>query len=140
MLLAKAQIYAATMYPELIPDIEKIHWLIRACTTDKEASYSRVVGPAGSPGAALLTHTENNRWAMKKHAAVLLWYSEIPGAGAALLRGFRNWVKTQKQIVLAGFEADWVSIDDRPLQLAHRIGFERRGDGGFVYFPKGRKA
>lgn len=142
LLLAKAQIYAATMYPEMIPDIDKIHWLIRACTNDKEASYSRVVGPVGSPQAAILTRTENNIWAMKKHAAVLLWYSEIPGAGATLLRGFRDWVKTQKHVVLAGFNADWVSVNDRPLILAERIGFKRRGDGGFMFFPRriGRKA
>ena len=136
LLRAKAQIYAATMYPEMIPDIDKIHWLIRACTNEKEANYSRVVGPVGSPQAAILTRTENNIWAMKKHAAVLLWYSELPGAGALLLRGFRDWLKTQKQIVLAGFNADWVHIDDRPMKLAHRIGFKQRGDGGYVYFAR----
>lgn len=140
MLIAKAQIYAATMYPEMIPDIEKIHWLVRTCTNEKEAHYSRVVGPVGAPQAAILTRTENNMWAMKKHAAVMLWYSEIPGAGALLLRGFRNWLNTQKQIVVAGFNADWVSVDDRPLLLAERIGFKRRGDGGFAYFPRGRKS
>lgn len=140
MLRAKAQIYAATMYPELIPDIEKIHWIVRAATNESETHYVRVVGPPGAPQAALLARVENNLWAMKKHASVLLWYSEIPGAGAMLLRGFRNWVKTQKQIVLAGFIADWVQVDDRPLMLADRIGFKRRGDGGLIYFPRGRKA
>jgi hypothetical protein len=136
MLRAKAQIYAATMYPELIPDIDKIHWLVRACTNEKDANYSRVVGPPGAPQAALLTRTENNLWAMKKHAAVLMWYSEIPGAGALLLRGFRDWLKGQKQIVLAGFNADWVHADDRPMKLADRIGFKQRGDGGYVYFAR----
>jgi hypothetical protein len=139
LLLAKAQIYAATMYPELIPDIEKIHYLVRAATYDKE-SYSRVVGPVGAPQAVLLTRTENNLWAMKKHAAVLLWYSDIPGAGAMLMRGFRDWVKTQKQIVIAGFSADWVQLDKGPLLLAERIGFKRRGDGAYLYFPRGRRA
>jgi hypothetical protein len=139
MLLAKAQIYAATMYPELIPDIDKIHWLVRACTNEKEANYSRVVGPLGSPRAALLTRTENNLWAMKKHAAVLLWYSDLPGAGALLLRGFRDWVAAHKQVVIAGFNADWAQIDERPLLLADRIGFKRRGEGGYVYFPRGSK-
>src|SRR6267154_4384433 len=89
LLRAKAQIYAATMYPEMIPDIDKIHWLVRACTNEKDAHYSRVVGEPGAPRAAILTRTENNLWAMKKHASILLWYSEIPGAGATLLRGFR---------------------------------------------------
>jgi hypothetical protein len=139
MLRAKAQIYAATMYPELIPDIEKIHWLVRTATNETETNYARAVGPVGSPQAAILTRTENNLWAMKKNASVLLWYSEIPGAGAMLLRGFRDWVKAQKHIVLAGFEADWVQVDNRPLLLAERIGFKRRGDGGYVYFPRGAK-
>lgn len=141
MLRAKAQMYAATMYPEFIPDIEKIHWLVRAATYEKDAHYSRVVGPEGQPQAALLTRVENNLWAMKKHAVVLLWYSEIPGMGATLMRGFRDWVLERKQhILLAGFDADWLHFDDRPLKLAERIGFKRRGEGGYFFFPRGSKA
>jgi hypothetical protein len=139
MLRAKAQIYAATMYPEMIPDIDKIHWLVRMLTNESDTHYCRVVGPIGAPKAAILTRTENNLWAMKKHAAMVLWYSEIPGAGAMLLRGFRDWVRAHKQVVLAGFVADWVQVDLRPLLLAERIGFKRRGDGGFVFFPRGAK-
>jgi hypothetical protein len=129
---------AATMYPELIPDIEKVHWLIRNAihATDH---YSRVVGEVGQPRAVILTHMENNLWAMKKNASVLLWYSDIPGAGAMLLRGFKRWVKEQGNIVLAGFVADWVQMDTRPLLLAERIGFKQRG-GGYFYFPRGSKA
>lgn len=140
MLRAKAQIYAATMYPELIPDIEKIHWLVRAATNESETHYAQVVGPLGSPQAALLARVENNVWAMRKSAAILLWYSEVPGAGAMLLRRFRDWVKAQKQVVIAGFAADWVQVDERPLLLAERIGFKRRGEGGYFLFPRGRKA
>jgi hypothetical protein len=140
ILIAKTQILAATMYPEFIPDIAKIHWLIRAATQEKDGNYSRVVGPKGDPKGAIITRTANNLWAMKKHASVVLWYSELPGGGAALLRGFRDWVKTQPQIVLAGFYADWLSFDERPLLLAERIGFARRGDGGRFYFPRGSKA
>lgn len=138
MLRAKAQTYAATMYPELIPDIDKMHWLVRNAIQSTD-HYSRVVGPVGEPKAALITQTSNNIWAMKKHAAVMLWYSEIPGAGAALLRDFRNWVRTQHYIVLAGFVADWVSFDERPLVLAERIGFKRRGEGGFFLTQPRRK-
>ena len=139
LLSAKAQTYAATMYPELIPDIEKIHWLVRDCTHQPNVHYSRVMGKPGEPTAAILTRTENNLWAMKKHASVVLWYSEIPGAGAALLRGFRNWVKTQKHVVMAGFNADWVMADARPLMLAHRIGFTKRGEGMYVFHRGGSK-
>jgi hypothetical protein len=140
MLINKAQVYAATMYPEMIPDVAKIHWLVRSATTESDTHYARVVGPVGEPKAALLARVENNLWAMKKHASLLLWYSELPGAGAVLLREFRDWLHTQKHIVVAGFTADWVSVDDRPLMLAERVGFKRRGDGGFAYFPRGRKA
>ena len=131
---------AATLYPELIPDIEKINWLLRNCIQD-QTHYSRVVGPVGEPQGAILTHTGNNEWAMKKHAKIILWYSDIPGAGAALLRGFRDWVKGQaKTIVLAGFDADWVVEDVRTLALAERIGFRCRGAGGYFFFPRGAKA
>lgn len=139
MLRAKAQIYAATMYPEYIPDIEKIHWLIRSVTNDPETHYSRVVGNPGEPQAAIITRTENNVWAMKKSAPILLWYSEIPGAGAMLLRGFRDWLRAQPYIVAAGFSADWVMMDDRPLKLADRIGFQKRGEGTYMLFPRGAK-
>ena len=139
LLNAKAQILAATRYPELIPDIEKIHWLVRDCTNQPDVHYSRVVGAPGEPTAAILTRTENNLWAMKKHATVMLWYSDIPGAGAMLLRGFRDWAKTEKHVVMAGFTADWVAIDERPLLLAERIGFTKRGEGMFAFFPRGSR-
>lgn len=136
----KAQTLAAAMYPELIADIDKVHWLVRDFATC-DRHYAKVVGEVGEPRAVLLARVENNTWAMKKHATVLFWYSEIGGAGAALLRDFRRWVDSQKQhVVIAGFNADWIMLDDRPLALAARIGFENRGDGGYMYFPRGRKA
>lgn len=131
---------AATMYPELISDIDKVHWLVRDFATGTR-HYARVVGAEGEPRAVLLAQVGNNTWASKKHATVLMWYSEIPGAGAALLRDFRRWVDGEKQqVVLAGFCADWVALDDRPLKLATRAGFKQRGEGSYLYFPRGRKA
>ena len=136
----KAMTLAAAMYPELIADIDKVHWLVRDfATCDKH--YARVVGAEGEPRAALLARVDQNVWAVRKHATVLFWYSELAGAGAALQRDFRRWVDDQqKQIVIAGFNADWVMMDGRPLDLAGRIGFKHRGDGGWFYFPRGRKA
>lgn len=131
--------FAATMYPELIAEIDKVHWLVRDCTNNADIHWSRVIGPEGEPGAVLLTRQENNLWAAKKHACVLLWYSDIPGAGALLLREFRKWVKSnQAAITLAGFTADWVYDEQSSLalDLAQRIGFKRRGDGGYFYFPR----
>ena len=127
------------MYPEFIPDIEKIHWLVRDCTNQPDLHYSRVIGMPGQPTAALLARTENNLWAMRKHATMLLWYSDIPNGGAKLLRGFRDWVKTQKHVMAAGFNADWAAMSDRPLWLAERIGFTKRGEGSYVFFQRGAK-
>ncbi len=129
---------AASLYPELISDIDKVHWLVRDFATG--GHYARVIGPLGEPRAVLLARVGNNEWAMKKHARIVMWYSEIPGAGATLLRDFRRWVDGEKsQVILAGFNADWVTLDDRPLKLAARVGFKLRGDGGYYYFPRGRK-
>jgi hypothetical protein len=136
----KAMTLAASMYPELIADIDKVHWLVRDFATG-QTHYAKVVGEVGEPRAVLVARVDQNVWAARKHATVLFWYSEIAGAGAALLRDFRRWVDEQKkQIVIAGFNADWVMMDDRPLKLAARIGFKARGDGGHFYFPRGRKA
>jgi hypothetical protein len=139
LIRAKAQRMAVVMYPELIPDIEKIHWLVRSATTEM-SHYARTVGAVGEPKAVLIARVNPNLWAMKKHATILLWYSELPGGGATLLREFRDWVKEQGNIVMAGFEADWIAFDERPFQLAERIGFKRRGEGAFIYFPRGSMA
>jgi hypothetical protein len=136
-----AQKYAATMYPELIADIDKVHWLIRDCVNNSKVHYCRVVGDEGKPEAALFTRVENNLWALKKHCVLLLWYSERPGAGIALLRDLRRWVDENKaQIVAAGFAADWVSLHEGPFKIAERVGFKQRGRGGYIYFPRGRHA
>lgn len=136
----KGVVLAASMYPELIPDIDKMHWLLRdALQTDNH--YAQVVGPQGAPCGALIARTSNNLWAMRRHASILLWYSELPGLGAALLRHFRNWVREQgSSVVFAGFSSDWVLTDRRPLKLAERIGFKQRGEGLYVFHPRGAKA
>lgn len=136
---ALAQKLAATMYPELISDIEKVHWLVRDVTNNTK-HFARVVGQKGDPGAVLIACAGNNVWAMKRHATVMVWYSEIPGAGAKLLREFREWVKEGQDIVLGGFSCDWVMTDDRPLKLASRIGFKQRGCGTYLFFPRGSMA
>lgn len=127
------------MYPELISDIEKVHWLVRDVTSSTK-HFARVVGEKGDPKAVLVAHAGENVWAMKRHATIMVWYSEIPGAGAKLLREFREWVKAERNIVLAGFSCDWVMMDDRPLKLASRIGFKQRGEGTYLFFPRGSMA
>ena len=133
------QTLAARMYPELISDIEKVHWLIRDAVSSTK-HYAKCVGPVGEPKAVLIARVQNNTWALKKSATVLLWYSEIPGAGAKLLRDFREWVKTDHHIVMAGLSCDWCLTDDRVLAMVERCGFKERGRGSFVFFPAGDKS
>lgn len=131
----RAETLAASMYPELIADLQKTHLLLREMVgTTKH--YARVVGPVGDPQACLIARVQDNTWAMKRSAAMLLWYSDKPGAGAALLRDFKGFVLADHQIVLAGLTSDWHG-DNRPCMLAERIGFKHRGEGTYVLFPRG---
>jgi hypothetical protein len=132
-----AMTLAAEKYPELIPDIDKMHGLVRKARLDG-SQFARVVGEIGDPRAALIALISSNTWAMRSHATVMLWYSQIPGAGAKLLREFRDWVHEHKNISAAGFHCDWEVTDERPLMLAERIGFKRRGGGAYLMFPRGR--
>lgn len=136
----KADELAARCYPGLTGDIDSMHALLREFATSS-SHYARVIGPIGEPRAALLAQTGKNVWAMRSPAAAILWYSDLPGAGAALLRDFRRWAQEhRKRVVVAGFTADWLMADERALKLADRIGFKQHGPGGYVYFPKGAAA
>jgi hypothetical protein len=128
---------AALMYPELIEDVDRTHTLL-AELRQNSAHYAYVIGPHGHPRAALLASTGDNVWATRRHATILLWYSDIPGAGAVLMRNFRHWVLQHKQIAVAGLIADCM-INVRALDLMERLGFQRRGRGAWVLFPRGAK-
>jgi len=138
MVRTTMQTMAATMYPELIPDIEKVHWLIRDATSS-DKHYARVVGPVGEPKAVLVARVQQNMWAAKKSATVLLWYSKQPGAGAALMRDFKKWVAKDPQVVMAGLSMDWHGKKNEIACLLVRMGFTDRG-GSLVYFPRGDKS
>jgi hypothetical protein len=135
LIRAKAETLAATMYPELISDIEKIHLLLREVLSS-DHYYARAVGPEDEPKAALIARSHANMWAMKKSATILLWYSDIPGAGRLLLKDFKQWVKKDAQIVMAGITSDWHAERDVSPVLK-RAGFLERGHGSYVYLPRG---
>lgn len=128
---------AATLYPELIEDIEKFHALLTDTRND-EKHYAYVVGEAGAPRAALIARTGANLWATRRHAAVLLWYSDIPGAGAKLLRHFRSWAMQQKSLAIAGMTID-CELDPRIPVLLERTKFRQIGHGTYVLYPRGAK-
>ena len=127
---------AGEFYPEMIPDIDRMDALLRQLRADT-TQYARVVGPVGAPTAVLTTHTSGNLWASRKHSTVLLWYADRPGEGFALLKDFRQWVRDQKSITLAGFMDDF-GIDARLVAALRRFGFIQRG-GCYAYFPRGAK-
>lgn len=136
----RGEALAARMYPELIPDVAKEVELLKELGI--QPNYARVVGPIGEPKAALLARVVHNAWATKKCAVVMLWYSDIPGQGLALLRDFRRWVKDHPQIVLAGFSSDWwsgISEHYAVESIARRVGFAPRGGSSLFYFPRGVK-
>ncbi len=131
---AAGEALAVKLYPELIPAIDKEVDLLRQLATDT-TQYAKAVGKPGEPRAVLVAKTGDNLWATRRHATILLWYSEIPGAGAALLRDFREWVRGQKSMALAGLMDDF-GFDDRLKKLLQREEFVERG-GAYVFFPRG---
>lgn len=133
----KAETLAASMYPELISDLEKVHKLLQEVTSS-EKYYARVIGPEGEPKAALIARSAPNMWAMKKSATILLWYSDVPNGGLELLRDFKRWVREDHQIVMAGITADW-NGDMDAVYIAQKVGFKHRGMGTFVFYPHGAK-
>lgn len=94
--------------------------------------YAIVAEQNGEVKAALLAFTVNNEWAQRQNSGIRLWVSKIPGAGAAMLRQFRDWVKSRRAIKVAGFAPD-VDVDPRALILAERIGFQRHGGAYLLY-------
>jgi len=130
------QTLAARMYPELIADIEKVHWLIRDAVSSNK-HYAYCVGPVGEPKAVLIARVQNNMWAMKKSATILYWHSELPGAGRALLKDLKKWVTRDHHIVMVGLACDWFQPDPRLHYALTRSGFNDRGWGHYVHFPHG---
>ena len=132
----RAMQMAAVLYPEMIEDVELSHQLLR--DTVEGEHHTMVIGPPGAPTAAIVARVAGNLWATRKHAAILLWYSDTPGAGATLLRGFVRWFQEQKRMTLAGMISD-CDIDPRVFRLMERIGFQRRGQGAWILLPRRAK-
>ena len=123
---------AAEKYPFLRPDVEKINAVLQEAQLSNR-HYARVrVDAQDVAGAVLIGATSEIFWAQRKHCAVVLWYSQLPGAGAELLRDFRQWVLDQRPIRAAGLQID-CEVDPRALKLADRIGFKQRGGAYLLY-------
>lgn len=131
-IFAKATVLAARVYPLLKLDIKKVN--------DELEGYARyeykkvVTGDDDLVAGALIAHNAPNLWAQRQHAAILLWYSDIPGGGAALLRDFKRYVQSSRRIRVAGFAHDSDEMDPTMLKLAERIGFKKHGGGAYMLY------
>lgn len=132
VLMAISLSHAEELYPRMKPDIAKIDGLVtEAISTAKHYAWV-AERDDGKVRAAVVAFTTDNAWAQRQNSAVMLWVSVIPGAGATLLRGFRDWVLSRRAIRVAGFAPD-VELDPRVWKLAERIGFERHGGAYLLY-------
>ena len=131
-----AESIAARYYPEMIPDIAREAEILTKARTDNRW-YARVIGPEGSPYAALIACTGDNLWATKRHSTILLWCSHMPRHGEALLKDYVLWVRAERML-LAGI-CDDVGAEFAPAaKVLERNGFVKRG-GMYVFFPEGPK-
>jgi len=125
--LAKEQ---AKRYP-LKVDEKKMLTLFREGVSSAQ-DFVWVVEDNGQVGGVLAAFTGENLWAQRRNCNIVLWVSEIPGGGAALLREFRNWVVPRRGTKVAGMSPD-LDIDERALHLAERIGFKKHGGAYLLY-------
>ncbi len=108
---------------------------VKALITDSISAarhFSWVVEDEGRVQGSFVAFTTDNAWAQRQHCSVMLWYSWIPGGGAAMIRKFRDWVLSRRAIKIAGFAPD-VDLDPRVWMLAERVGFKRSGGAYLLY-------
>jgi len=122
-------------YP-LKPDREKIiHQINLAISSAMHLCL--VVVAEGKVRGALVAQAGQNLWAQRQFAVVNLWYSEIPGTGAQLLRQFKAWAIARPVIRVAGLSPD-LETDPRIWKLAQRIGFKQHG-GAYLLYTRGMR-
>lgn len=125
--LAKEQ---AKRYP-LRVDEKKMLQLFREGVSSAQ-NFVWVAENDGRVGGVLAAFTGENLWAQRRNCSILLWVSEIPGDGAALLRAFRDWIVPRRGVKVAGMSPD-LDIDKRALRLAERVGFKKNGGAYLIY-------
>jgi hypothetical protein len=80
---------------------------------------------SGNVVAAVAAMTQRSFWYRGLQCSVLLYYTRLPGLGAALLREFARWVKSRSGVKVAVLELE-PSTDVRLLRFLRRIGFVRK--------------
>jgi hypothetical protein len=80
---------------------------------------------AGNVVACVGAMTQRSFWYRGLQCSVLLYYTRMPGAGAALLREFARWVKGRSGIKVAVLELE-PTVDIRLARFLRRLGFDRK--------------
>lgn len=117
--------------PELRPDIEKIHGVLKTVIGDSR-HFAWVSEDRHGVSGLLLGVTNDNLWAQRRNNAIVAWSAEIPGDGVAMLRHYRDWIKSSRSIKMAGIVDDF-GVDPRALKIAQRAGFEKHGGCYLLY-------
>lgn len=128
--LRKIGEHLVELYP-MRPDREKIEVVLDVVIQGSQ-HFAMVVEEDGKIQGMLIALTSPNLWAQRSNCAVLVWGSNIPGQGAALLRRFKKWLKGRRGIRVAGFTPD-LDTDPRVWDLVQRIGFEQHGGSYLIY-------
>lgn len=122
---------AAKVYPKLRVDHDKVRKLVIEAISSP-AHFCWVSVRLGSVQGLLAGLTGENLWAQRRCCSIPIWASNVTGDGVALLREFRNWLKSRRGIKVAGFAPD-IDLDARVWKLAERLGFKQHGGAYLLY-------
>jgi len=88
------------------------------------AHFMWVAEQDGKVVASVAACVQPSFWYQKLQCSVLLYYTQVPGAGLPLLREFARWVKSRSAIKVAVLELE-PGADARLVKFMKRLGFDR---------------
>lgn len=88
------------------------------------AHFMWVAEQDGKVVASVAACVQESFWYHKLQCSVLLYYTQVPGAGVMLLREFAKWVKSRSAIKVAVLELE-PGVDPRLVKFFNRLGFTR---------------
>lgn len=88
------------------------------------AHFMWVAEKDGKVVASVAACVQPSFWYQKLQCSVLLYYTQVPGAGLPLLREFAKWVKSRSAIKVAVLELE-PGVDPRLVKFLNRLGFNR---------------
>ena len=88
------------------------------------AHFMWVADQDGKVVASVAACVQPSFWYQKLQCSVLLYYTQVPGAGVPLLREFARWVKSRSGIKVAVLELE-PGADARLVRFMKRLGFDR---------------